>query len=226
MMITIPDFLTTDQLRRCREALEKADWQDGRETAGDLAVRVKANKQLAPADPLVRELGDLILDCLGKNDRFLVAALPLKVLPPRFNRYEDGGTYGNHVDNAIFSVPGTPHRIRSDVSATLFFSEPDEYEGGELVIQDTYGSHTVKLPAGHMVLYPGTSLHRVTPVTKGVRLASFFWVQSLVREDSRRALLWELDRALGDVRRDNPESEAAPKLMAVYHNLLREWSNT
>ncbi|HCX69230.1 Fe2+-dependent dioxygenase [Parvibaculum sp.] len=226
MMITIPDFLTTDQLRRCREALEKADWQDGRETAGDLAVRVKANKQLAPADPLVRELGDLILDCLGKNDRFLAAALPLKVLPPRFNRYEDGGTYGNHVDNAIFSVPGTPHRIRSDVSATLFFSEPDEYEGGELVIQDTYGSHTVKLPAGHMVLYPGTSLHRVTPVTKGVRLASFFWVQSLVREDSRRALLWELDRALGDVRRDNPESEAAPKLMAVYHNLLREWSNT
>jgi len=226
MMITIPDFLTPDQLRHCREALEKADWQDGRETAGDLAARVKANRQLAPGDPLVRELGDLILDCLGRNDRFLAAALPLKVLPPRFNRYEDGGTYGNHVDNAIFSVPGTPHRIRSDISATLFFSEPDEYEGGELVVEDTYGSHTVKLPAGHMVLYPGTSLHRVTPVTKGVRLASFFWVQSLVREDSRRALLWELDGAIGDVRRDNSESDAAPKLMAVYHNLLREWSNT
>lgn len=226
MMLTIPDFMTPDQVRQCRAALEKADWHDGRETAGDLAVRVKANRQLAPDDPLVQQLGDFILECLGKSDRFMAAALPLKVLPPRFNRYEDGGAYGNHVDNAIFSVPGTPHRIRSDISATLFFSESDEYDGGELVIEDSYGSHTVKLPAGHLVLYPGTSLHRVNPVTKGVRLASFFWVQSLVREDSRRALLWELDEAIRQVRSENAESEAAPKLMAVYHNLLRDWSNT
>lgn len=226
MMITIADFLTPDEVRQCREVLEKASWQDGRATAGDLAAKVKANLQLAPDDPLTRQLGDFILERLGRNDRFMAAALPLKVLPPRFNRYEGGGTYGNHVDNAIFSVPGTPHRIRSDISSTLFFSDPDEYDGGELVVEDTYGSHMVKLPAGHIILYPGTSLHRVTPVTRGVRFASFFWTQSLIREDSQRALLWELDESIRQVRMETPESEAAPRLMAVYHNLLRQWANT
>lgn len=226
MMLTIPDFLTTEEVRQCREALEKAPWQDGRATAGDLAAQVKANEQLAPDDPLARKLGDFILERLGRSDRFMSAALPLKVLPPRFNRYRGGGTYGNHVDNAIFSVPGTPHRIRSDISATLFFCDPEDYEGGELIVEDTYGSHSVKLPAGHMVLYPGTSLHHVTPVTRGARLASFFWVQSLVRQDSQRALLWEMDEAIRCVRTETPESEAVPKLMAVYHNLLRQWANT
>ncbi len=226
MMLTIPGFLTADEVRQCREALEKAQWQDGRTTAGDLAVQVKANEQLSSEDPLARKLGDFILERLGRSDLFMAAALPLKVLPPRFNRYRGGGAYGNHVDNAIFSVPGTPHRIRSDISATLFLCDPDEYDGGELVVEDTYGSHSVKLPAGDMVLYPGTSLHRVTPVTRGTRLASFFWIQSLVREDSQRALLWEMDEAIRRVRMETPESEAVPKLMAVYHNLLRQWANT
>ncbi|ABS62000.1 2OG-Fe(II) oxygenase [Parvibaculum lavamentivorans DS-1] len=226
MMLEIPDVLTSAQLRQCREALEKAAWQDGRQTAGHMAAQAKNNQQLAQDDPLSVELGEFLLDRLGKTDRFIAAALPLKVLPPRFNRYSGGGNYGNHVDAAIFSVPGTPHRIRSDISATLFFSEPDEYEGGELIVEDTYGSHAIKLPAGHMVLYPGTSLHRVAPVTKGVRLASFFWVQSLVREDSQRAMLWELDGAIQRVTLDTPESPALPQLMALYHNLLRRWSNT
>ncbi|MBX3446011.1 MAG: Fe2+-dependent dioxygenase [Parvibaculaceae bacterium] len=226
MMLTIPDFLTAEEVRHCRTALENAAWQDGRATAGDLAARVKANEQLAPDDSLTRKLGDFILERLGRNDRFMSAVLPLKVLPPRFNRYAGGGTYGHHVDNAIFSVPGTPHRIRSDVSATLFFCDPDEYDGGELIVEDTYGSHAVKLPAGHMVIYPGTSLHRVTPVTRGARIASFFWIQSLVRQDSQRALLWDMDEAIRRVRAETPESEAVPKLMAVYHNLLRQWADT
>lgn len=226
MMLVIPDLLTSDQLRQCREALEKASWEDGRKTAGHVAVHAKANRQLGNDDPLSKQLGDFILERLGASERFMAAALPLKVLPPRFNRYEGGGNYGNHVDNAIFSVPGTPHRIRSDISATLFFSEPDEYDGGELIVEDTYGSHAVKLPAGHMVLYPGSSLHRVTPVTRGTRLASFFWIQSLVREDGQRALLWELDGAIQRITRDTPDSPALAQLMAVYHNLLRQWSNT
>jgi len=226
MMLTIPDILTADQTRRCRQALEAATWQDGRATAGDLARSVKANRQLAPDDALGRQLGDLILDCLGRDDRFMAAALPLKVLPPRFNRYEGGETYGDHVDNAIFSVPGTPHRVRSDLSATLFFSDPGDYDGGELVVQDTVGSHAIKLPAGHMVLYPSDSLHRVTPVTRGVRLASFFWVQSLVRDESRRTLLRNLDEAIRQTRQERPDSATVPNLLAIYHNLLRQWANT
>lgn len=225
-MLHIPDVLTPEQVHKIRAALEQANWVDGRGTAGHMAVRAKDNQQLAQDDPLAIEIGDFIVERLGSNSQFFAAALPLKVLPPRFNRYSGGGTYGNHVDNAIFSVPGTLHRVRSDLSATLFFSDPDEYEGGELIVEDTYGSHSVKLPAGHLVLYPGSSLHRVNPVTRGARMASFMWIQSLVREDSQRSMLLELDRAIQQLTREAPESEALVRLSGVYHNLLRHWSNT
>jgi PKHD-type hydroxylase len=226
MMLTIPQVLTAEQVRHCRERLAQADWSDGRASAGHLASQVKNNLQLAEEAPASRELGDLILQALGRHPLFLSAALPLKVLPPRFNRYEGGGTYGPHVDAAVFSVPGTPHRVRSDLSATLFLSEPDEYEGGELTVEDTYGEHSVKLPAGDMVLYPGSSLHHVTPVTQGVRLASFFWVQSLVRDDAQRALMLELDAAIQQLAVDTPGHPSLSRLTGVYHNLLRQWSNT
>ncbi len=226
MMLQIPALLSPDQVRQCRQALEQAPWTDGRATAGHQAVRAKQNLQL-PLDSTVGEqLGKLILDALARNPLFLSAAVPLKVLPPRFNRYEGGGHYGNHVDNAILSVPGTPHRIRTDLSATLFFSDPQEYDGGELTIEDSYGTHTVKLPAGHLVLYPGSSLHRVTPVTRGTRYASFFWVQSLVREDSQRALLFDLDTAIQKLTPSVPDDPALQQLTGVYHNLLRRWSDT
>ncbi len=226
MMLQIPHVLSAEQLRQCRQALEQADWADGRGTAGHLAVQAKSNLQLPLQSPVAEQIGNLILDALGQNALFMSAALPLKVLPPRFNRYEGGGQYGNHVDNAIFTIPGTPHRIRSDISATLFFSEPDEYEGGELLIEDSYGVHKVKLPAGHMVLYPGSSLHRVTPVTAGRRLASFFWIQSLVREDSQRTLLFDLDTSIQRLTQEVPGSASLMQLTGVYHNLLRAWSNT
>jgi PKHD-type hydroxylase len=226
MMLTIPNLLTAEQVRQCRAALERASWQDGKLTAGHLAWRAKDNLQLPQEDPLALQLGDFIVERLGANPLFVAAALPLKVLPPRFNRYEGGGTYGNHIDNAIFSAPGTAQRVRSDLSATLFFSEPDEYEGGELVVEDTYGSHSVKLPAGHLVLYPGSSLHRVNPVTRGTRFASFMWIQSLIREDSQRSLLLELDQAIQGITMQLPESPQLVRLTGVYHNLLRRWANT
>ena len=153
-------------------------------------------------------------------------ALPLKVLPPRFNRYQGGGSYQDHIDNSVFSVRGTPHRIRGDISATLFLTDPDQYEGGELVISDSYGAHRVKLPAGHMVLYPGTSLHHVTPVTRGERISSFFWIQSLVRHDAQRTLLWDLDQAIQGLTRSVPEHPALAQLAGVYHNLVRHWADT
>lgn len=226
MMSSIADVLTSEQLHQCRQALEQATWQDGRQTAGHIAVAAKSNQQLAQNDPLAQQLGDFILERLGQCPGFIATALPLKVLPPRFNRYAGGGAYGNHIDNAIFSVPGTPHRVRADLSATLFFSEPDEYDGGELVIEDSYGSHRVKLPAGHLVLYPSGSLHRVEPVTRGARLAAFFWIQSLVREDHQRGMLLELDKSIQALTRQLPESPELVRLTGVYHNLLRHWSQT
>ncbi len=226
MMLIIPQVLTPEQVREGRQMLEAAQWTDGRATAGHLAAQVKSNLQLPDDHPVARQLGDTILQALGRHPLFLSAALPLKVLPPRFNRYEGGGEYGNHIDNAIFSVPGTPHRVRSDLSATLFFNDPDEYDGGELTVEDTYGEHSVKLDAGDMVLYPGNSLHRVTPVTRGARLASFFWVQSLVRDDSQRALMLELDGAIQQLTRDAPGHPSLSRLTGVYHNLLRQWAGT
>ncbi len=225
MMLQIPNVLTPEQVQQCRQALDQADWTDGRATAGHLAQKAKNNQQL-PAGELAGKLSDFILDRLAATPLFISAALPLKVFPPRFNRYEGGGNYGNHVDNAILTIAGTPHRVRTDVSATLFLSNPDEYEGGELLVEDTYGSHSVKLPAGHMVLYPGTSLHRVTPVTRGARVASFFWIQSLVRDDSQRSLLLELDTAIQRLTQSHPDSPELVRLTGVYHNLLRQWSET
>ncbi len=225
MMLSIADVLTPEQVRECRQAFEQASWQDGRLTAGHQAVKAKANQQLAQDDPLVVQIGDFIVQRLGNHPQFVSAALPLKVLPPRFNRYTGGGTYGNHIDNAIFSVPGTPHRVRSDLSATLFFSDPDEYEGGELVIEDVYGTQSIKLPAGHMVVYPGTSLHRVQPVTKGTRYASFFWTQSMVRHAHQRKLLWELDQSIQQLAKQNADAQELSRLTGIYHNLLREWSD-
>jgi PKHD-type hydroxylase len=228
MLIRIPDLLTVEQVVQARQILDKADWVDGRVTAGHQSAQTKDNMQIAEGSPAWRELGDMILKALGQNPLFLSAALPLHVFPPLFNRYSGGQSFGTHVDNAIRQVPGSPHRIRTDISATLFFAQPDEYDGGELSIEDTYGVHRIKLPAGHMVLYPATSLHHVTPVTRGARISSFFWIQSMVRDDGQRSLLFDLDLAIQRLGRDLPDQPAAQQtavqLTGVYHNLLRQWS--
>ncbi|MDO5624309.1 MAG: Fe2+-dependent dioxygenase [Pseudomonadota bacterium] len=226
MMIDIPDVLTPAQLAHCRQMLAAADWADGRQTAGHIAVSAKHNLQLPPTSATSVALGNLVLEAIGQNRSFIAAALPLKVLPPLFNRYEGGGHYGSHVDNAVRTLPGSAERVRTDISCTLFFSEPHEYDGGELVVQDTYGTRGVKLPAGHLVVYPGTSLHHVTPVTRGTRLAAFFWVQSLVRTDAQRSVLLELDTAIQSLTQRHPSDESLVPLTGVYHNLLRQWSNT
>jgi PKHD-type hydroxylase len=224
MLIAIPDVLTREQVQAARQALDAAAWIDGKVTAGRQSARAKDNLQLAETDPVARELGDLILQQLQRNPLFVSAALPLRIFPPLFNRYQGGQSFGNHVDNAIRQVGGTPHRIRTDLSATLFFAEPDEYDGGELVIEDTYGVHSVKLPAGHLILYPSTSLHAVRPVTRGARVASFFWIQSMVRDDGQRTLLFDLDSAIQRVSADT-DHPAVVQLTGVYHNLIRRWAD-
>jgi PKHD-type hydroxylase len=224
MLLHIPDVLTAEQVSRARQALERANWVDGRVTAGHQSARSKDNLQLPEDSGPARELGDLILGALQQNPLFVSAALPLRVFPPLFNRYEGGQSFGNHVDNAIRQVTGTPHRIRTDLSATLFFTGPEEYDGGELHVEDTYGVHSVKLPAGHMVLYPSSSLHNVRPVTRGARIASFFWIQSLIRDDGRRTLLFDLDVAIQRISRDLPDHPSSVQLTGVYHNLLRQWA--
>ncbi len=226
MMIEIPGVLTPEEARRCRELLEQASWNDGRLTAGHFAARVKTNEQLPEDDPAASQIRGFILERLGTTARFLAAALPLKIVPPRFNRYTGEGAYGDHIDNAIFSVPGTPFRIRGDLSATLFLSEPADYDGGELIIQGEFARHTVKLPAGHMILYPASTFHQVTPVTRGARLGSFFWVQSMVRQDNRRAMLLELDDTIQALAARTPDSPEAVRLTGLYHNLLRDWTET
>lgn len=224
MMLRIPSLLTPEEVRECRQTMETADWQDGRVTAGHLASQVKSNLQLPIDSLLAAKMGNLILDKLAHNPLYLSAALPLRVLPPRFNRYEGGGTYGNHIDNALFVIPGTAIKVRTDVSTTVFLSEPDEYEGGELVIEDTYGHQNVKLAAGDAILYPGTSLHRVNPVIRGTRYASFFWTQSLVKSDEQRRLLFDLDQSIQQLTMDHPEHPTLSALSGTYHNLLRMWS--
>jgi PKHD-type hydroxylase len=225
MLIAIPDVLTAEQVRQVRALLDAADWIDGRVTAGPQSARSKDNQQLAEDNPVARQVGDLILGALQRNALFVSAALPLRVFPPMFNRYQGGQSFGSHVDNAIRQVPGAPHRIRTDLSATLFFASPDEYDGGELLVEDTYGVHSVKLPAGHMVLYPSTSLHSVQPVTRGARVSSFFWVQSMVRDDGARTLLFDLDNAIQRIARDVPDHPATVQLTGVYHNLVRRWAD-
>ncbi|HWB29608.1 MAG TPA: Fe2+-dependent dioxygenase [Vicinamibacterales bacterium] len=224
MLLSIPDVLTPEQVASARARLDAADWQDGRLTAGHQAVQAKDNQQLPEDHPIAREIGQMVLGALQRNALFMSAALPLHVYPPMFNRYAGGQQFGNHVDNAIRQVPGTPHRLRTDLSATLFFRDPEEYDGGELCVEDTYGVHRVKLPAGDMVLYPSTSLHHVTPVTRGARVASFFWIQSLIRDDGQRTLLFDLDTAIQRITVDIPDHPAAVQLTGVYHNLLRQWS--
>jgi PKHD-type hydroxylase len=224
MMLAVPDLLDESQVREIRSALEKADWTDGRATAGHLAAQAKQNQQLALDHPLAAQLGERILQALTADPLYMSAALPLRILPPRFNCYRGGGQYGAHIDNAIFLVPGTSQRIRSDVSTTVFLSDPDEYEGGELIVQDTYGEQRIKLPAGHAVMYPGTSLHRVEPVTRGARYGAFFWTQSLVRSDAQRALLFEQDVAIQRLTQEGASQQTLAQLTGVYHNLLRMWS--
>ncbi|WP_337187035.1 Fe2+-dependent dioxygenase [Phenylobacterium sp.] len=226
MMLAIPAVLSHEEVRAFRQDLRDASWRDGRATAGPVAERVKANQQLADDDPVAAQLGSLILERLARNERFLAGALPLKVLPPRFNRYAGGGVYGDHVDAAVFSVPGSPHRLRSDLSATLFLSEPDDYDGGELVIDGEFGPTCIKLPAGHMALYSARTVHRVTTVTRGERLAAFFWIESMVRETERREMLLELDDAIRALRVDTPDHPSVVRLTGLYHNLLRSWSQT
>ena len=224
MLLTIPEVLSRDDVASFRERLDQAEWIDGRVTAGPQSMRTKRNMQLPEGSPVAAELGGRILSALEKNPLFLTGALPQRVLPPLFNRYEGGHSFGSHVDNAIRQVTGTPHRIRTDLSATLFLSEPEEYEGGELLIEDTYGAHSAKLPAGDMVLYPASSLHHVRPVTRGARVSSFFWIQSMIRDDGQRTLLFDLDMAIQRVVQDNPDHPAAVQLTGVYHNLLRRWA--
>jgi PKHD-type hydroxylase len=226
MLLQVPQVLTSEQVAQFRQALDHADWADGRITAGYQSAQAKHNQQLPEDSPVAQQLGEAILQALQRSPLFLSAALPLKVFPPLFNRYEGGQAFGSHVDNAIRQVRGTPHRVRTDLSATLFLSAPDDYDGGELVIEDTYGLHSVKLPAGDLVLYPASSLHLVRPVTRGARVASFFWIQSMVRDDGERTLLYDLDRATQQVHRDLPDSPAAVQLTGIYHNLLRRWADT
>jgi PKHD-type hydroxylase len=224
VLLPIPDVLTSEEVVQARKLLDQADWVDGRVTAGHQSARAKDNMQLAEDHPVARQLGETILNALGKNALFISAALPLRVFPPLFNRYQGGQAFGTHIDNAIRQVTGTPHRIRTDLSATLFFSQPEEYEGGELVVEDTYGIHNVKLPPGHMVLYPASSLHHVRPVTRGARLASFFWIQSMVRDDGERTLLFDLDVAIQRINSERHEDPTTVQLTGVYHNLLRRWA--
>lgn len=226
MLLQIPDLLSPDEVREARVLLEQADWQDGRATAGHIAARVKTNLQLPLDHPLGQALGERILDRLWRTPLFIAAALPLRILPPRFNRYEGGGAYGNHVDNAIFPLPGTADRLRTDISTTLFLCDPDAYDGGELVIEGQFGGQSIKLPAGSAVIYPGSSLHRVEPVTRGVRLAAFFWTQSLVRSDMQRQILFDIDCAIQQLTADHPAQRSIDGLTNIYHNLLRQWTET
>ncbi len=223
MLVDIPQVLDAAEVLRCRRRLAEAGWVDGRVTAGHQSAQVKANLQLPEESEAARELGGLILGKLEGNPLFLSAALPARVYPPLFNRYAAGMGFGNHVDNAIRTLPGQAARIRTDLSATLFLSGPEDYDGGELLVEDTFGVHSVKLPAGHLVLYPSGSLHRVAPVTRGERLASFFWIQSMVRDDARRTLLLDLDTAVQGVRGELPAHPSLLTLTACYHNLLRMW---
>ena len=225
MLLQIPEVLSAEQILGCRKVLESNEWVDGRITAGHQSARAKDNLQLAEDNEDARQLGNTILQALENNPLFMAAALPLKVFPPLFNRYQEGQSFGNHVDNAIRQVTGTPHRVRTDLSATLFFSNPDEYDGGELVVEDTYGIHSVKLPAGHVILYPASSLHHVRPVTRGARLASFFWIQSMVRDDGERTILFDLDVSIQRLSSDVPDHPSIVELTSLYHNLLRRWAD-
>ena len=226
MLLALPHVLSATQVAEARRILEAAEWTDGRSTAGHQGARVKDNLQIPPNHPAARQVGEVILRALQQNPLFMSAALPLHILPPMFNRYSGGQTFGNHVDGSIRAVPGTGQRLRTDLSCTLFLAEPEDYDGGELIIEDTYGAKSVKLPAGHLILYPSTSLHQVTPVTRGTRLCSFFWLQSMVRDDGRRHLLFDLDLSIQRLGAELTTHPSVVQLTGVYHNLLRQWADT
>ncbi len=229
MLITIENVLTADQVKAARTRLAAAEWVDGRVTAGYQAQEVKRNAQIPENSPAAKELGEVILSGLARSPRFMSAALPLRVFPPMFNSYAGGQTFGTHVDTAIRQLSSTGQRIRTDLSATLFLTPPEEYDGGELIVEDSYGEKQVKLPAGDMVLYPATSLHRVEPVTRGNRISSFFWIQSMIRQDAHRTLLFELDQSIqrlaaSDAAQTPDVKASSVQLTGVYHNLLRQWA--
>jgi PKHD-type hydroxylase len=225
MLILIPDVLTADEIAKVRGVIEAATWIDGKVTAGQQAAQAKRNLQIPEGSAAAREAGAVILRALGRNAVFNSAALPLRVLPPLFNRYDVGMKFDTHVDGAIRAIPGAGMRMRADISSTLFLTPPEDYDGGELVIEDVYGSQEVKLPAGHMVVYPATSLHRVNAITRGSRWSSFFWTQSMVKDDGRRTLLYDLDRGIVEMRHLlQGEAHATVALTSVYHNLLRHWA--
>lgn len=228
MLTKIPDVLTHTEVAEARKMLDAAEWIDGKVTAGFQSAKAKDNVQLPEQHPTTIKLGQMVVAALNRNPLFMAAALPLRIFPPLFNRYSGGQSFGTHVDNAIRQFPGSANRIRTDLSATLFFAGPDEYDGGELCVEDTYGVNSVKLPAGHLLLYPATSLHHVTPVTRGARVCSFFWLQSMIRDDGQRALLFDLDLAIQRLNHELPNEEAAARssvqLTGVYHNLLRQWA--
>lgn len=223
MLLEIPGLLGREDVAAMRRILDEAGWVDGKVTAGHQSTQAKRNRQLPEDSPVAAAIGGRILKALQQNGLFMSAALPHSVFPPLFNRYEGGEHFGNHVDNAIrFSPNGG--RIRTDLSATLFFSDPEEYDGGELLVDDTFGAHKAKLSAGSLVLYPSTSLHRVTPVTRGCRVASFFWIQSMVKDDGKRTLLFDLDMSIQRLRKEVGDNEAIVAQTGIYHNLLRRWA--
>jgi PKHD-type hydroxylase len=224
MMVHVPNVLTAEQVAYCHRALDEAEWIDGKATVGEQGALVKRNRQLPELSAVGKQLGEMILVALSKNSLFFTAALPLRTVPPLFNRYEGGEHYGVHIDGAVRAVPGTSFFIRTDLSSTLFLSDPSTYEGGELVVFDTYGKHEVKLAAGDLLLYPSGSLHRVNPVTKGQRTCAFFWTQSMVPDDRQRDLLFGLDTTIQSLRRKHGESDETVALTGHYHNLLRLWT--
>jgi PKHD-type hydroxylase len=224
MLAHISGLLTQDQVMAMRARLNRAAFSDGRITAGHQSAQVKSNLQLPQNDAVARELSDEVLRALERNPLFISATLPRHVYPPLFNRYEAGMHFGAHVDNAVRQIPGTPLRLRTDISATLFLSAPEEYEGGELIIEDSYGEHSAKLAAGDLVVYPSSSVHRVLAVTRGARTAAFFWIQSMVRDDGDRRLLYELDASIRELTQAGGSQEVTVRLTACYHNLLRRWS--
>jgi len=226
VLLSIPHVLSKEQVMRCRQVMDAAEWIDGRGTAGSQSAAVKRNMQLPEGTAAAEQLGSIVLEALSRSALFISAAIPMKIFPPLFNRYGIGQHFGTHVDGAIRAVPGTPVRIRTDLSVTLFLTEPEDYDGGELTVEDKYGVHEVKLPAGDMVLYPSTSLHHVKPVTRGTRLASFFWLQSMIRDDGARSLLFDLDQTIQELSAERGAEDAAcVRLTGIYHNLIRYWAD-
>jgi PKHD-type hydroxylase len=227
MMLAIPDLLDSQGVARVRAIVDAGEWIDGNATSGHQSALAKTNEQLAEDSAAAKEAGRLVLDALARSPLFIAAALPLKIFPPLFNRYQGGEAFGTHVDNAVRIHRASEFRVRSDLSATLFLEDPDAYQGGELAVEGNLGAAAVKLPAGHLLLYPASSLHRVEPVTEGARVASFFWVQSMVRDDGARNILFDLDQAIQAVAADRGHADREViRLTGVYHNLLRRWADS